>query len=58
VFPVDLAYDDLHSSIRFAGKDAPLPTIFSAAKAGVEIDRAATTAIRISLILIIIVYSK
>jgi hypothetical protein len=52
MFPVDLAYDDLHSSIRFAGKDAPFPTILSAEKAGVEIDRAATTAITISLVLI------
>jgi len=58
MLPVDLAYDDLHSSIRFAGKDAPLPTMFSAAIAGVEIDRAATTAITISLSLILKVYSK
>jgi hypothetical protein len=33
-----------------------LPTIFSVAKAGVEIDRAATTAITISLILILKLY--
>jgi hypothetical protein len=44
--------------MRFAGNDAPLPTIFSVAKAGVEIDRAATTAITISLSLILKVYSK
>jgi hypothetical protein len=39
-----------------AGKDAPLPTIFSVAKAGVEINKAATTAITISLILILKLY--
>jgi hypothetical protein len=39
-----------------AGKDAPLPTILSAAKAGVEINKAATTAITISLILMLKLY--
>ena len=47
----------MHESIRFAGNVAPLPTRLSAAKAGVEINKAATTAITISLVFILKVYS-